>query len=708
MEHFLSKERHWREYTLLQLSLYIYRLLEALATVLITLSNHFSRLSFQRKESTMTGTATMLFRRTRLSKLLFLSLYCSNLVTTTANPVVIPLVPHHKQRARRHLQNVAFSKVTRPVPWHARRNLANQDNDENHKHQVAALYQGYGTHYADLWCGTPPQRQTVIVDTGSGVTAFPCSGCSDCGVPTYHLDELFNFAESTSYRQLTCSECLKGSCRGSSQCQIGMSYQEGSSWSAYEVQDSCYVGGLHHEAVTEADANRNDDLIHDALNPMQAENFAFPLKFGCQTKLTGLFKTQLADGIMGMDNADTSFWSQMSNSLSIVDRTFSLCFSRSPTASRDGTGSGAMTLGGYDDRLHESTMVYAGISKGQGFYNVQVRKMYLRTGGGESALGSGSKVKVVQLNIGEYDLNRGNVIIDSGTTDTYYNSAIGRECKNVYKSLAGSDFSHNSITLTHDELLALPTILIQLQGDETTNRMIAESSDGPVVGLAGDLDAEYPYDVILAIPASHYFEYDETDNKYTNRFYVEEGGGTVIGANSIMGHDVYFDIDGSRVGFAESSCDYETLVQPFLEAGHILPADNESRQSGQATEGDDVAAGDDTTKDEPNSNGEGGTDTATDDDGADDGTTQLDPSSTGETVDDESFCDQYPCQSLLVMCGMMIVSMVIITLVLRRRKGPRYSEATMSELELRVTSSADDDEVDFSDSYRDLHAREIT
>ena len=30
----------------------------------------------------------------------------------------------------------------------------------------AALYQGYGTHYVDLWIGTPPQRQTVIVDTG--------------------------------------------------------------------------------------------------------------------------------------------------------------------------------------------------------------------------------------------------------------------------------------------------------------------------------------------------------------------------------------------------------------------------------------------------------------------------------------------------------------------------------------------------------------
>jgi hypothetical protein len=34
--------------------------------------------------------------------------------------------------------------------------------------QMGALYQGYGTHYVDLWVGSPPQRQTVIVDTGSG------------------------------------------------------------------------------------------------------------------------------------------------------------------------------------------------------------------------------------------------------------------------------------------------------------------------------------------------------------------------------------------------------------------------------------------------------------------------------------------------------------------------------------------------------------
>jgi len=47
---------------------------------------------------------------------------------------------------------------------------------------MSQLYQGYGTHYVDLWVGSPiPQRQTVIVDTGSSVTAFPCKGCHECG-----------------------------------------------------------------------------------------------------------------------------------------------------------------------------------------------------------------------------------------------------------------------------------------------------------------------------------------------------------------------------------------------------------------------------------------------------------------------------------------------------------------------------------------------
>lgn len=33
-----------------------------------------------------------------------------------------------------------------------------------------------GYYYVNLFVGSPPQKQTVIVDTGSSLTAMPCSG----------------------------------------------------------------------------------------------------------------------------------------------------------------------------------------------------------------------------------------------------------------------------------------------------------------------------------------------------------------------------------------------------------------------------------------------------------------------------------------------------------------------------------------------------
>ena len=36
-------------------------------------------------------------------------------------------------------------------------------------------------------------------------------------------------------------------------------------------------------------------------------------------------------------------------------------------------------------------------------------------------------------------------------------------------------------------------------------------------------------------------------------------GGGVIGANILVGHDVAFDLDNNRLGFAESRCDYEGI-----------------------------------------------------------------------------------------------------------------------------------------------------
>eukprot|EP00339_Tiarina_fusa_P009212 CAMPEP_0117043908 /NCGR_PEP_ID=MMETSP0472-20121206/30483_1 /TAXON_ID=693140 ORGANISM="Tiarina fusus, Strain LIS" /NCGR_SAMPLE_ID=MMETSP0472 /ASSEMBLY_ACC=CAM_ASM_000603 /LENGTH=837 /DNA_ID=CAMNT_0004755537 /DNA_START=208 /DNA_END=2721 /DNA_ORIENTATION=+ len=479
-----------------------------------------------------------------------------------------PLVPYHAQRMRRLEEGRNLSaEHKRPQQVTTPEQQQQQQHSIRRRRTVAqevgALYQGYGTHYVDLWCGSPPQRQTVIVDTGSGVTAFPCSGCSQCGVPQYHVDQLFVEANSATFSPNTCGggmgcKTSRSSCHGS-KCSISMSYAEGSKWDAYEATDKCYIGGPHEIPLVDGDGA---GATQDDIDPNHAQALAFDLAFGCQTLVTGLFKTQLADGIMGMDNKSEAFWNQMYNAGKMgTDRQFALCFARQPTAERMGTESGAVTLGGADPRLHSTDMVYTSNANGgrSGFFSVKVRNMYLRDGSAGESVGSAlvGTEGIVKVEISEGVLNQGGVIVDSGTTDTYWNKQLARAFNPVFLQLAGTPHNNNAQSLTATDLAALPTILFQLEADPTEN---TGKDPNTTPGLAGQLDPLHPTDVIVAFPPSHYMEYDSETGKYTSRFYMTETGGSVLGGNTMMGHDVMFDADKNRIGWAESDCDYTSLV----------------------------------------------------------------------------------------------------------------------------------------------------
>lgn len=373
------------------------------------------------------------------------------------------------------------------------------------------------------------------------------------------MDQLFDGMLSTTYRKLECSECLKGDCRHK-ECSMGMSYAEGSSWHAYEVIDNCYIGGPH-DAPLVTDSGTMDDM-----DPFHAKAYAFDLKFGCQTSITGLFIQQLADGIMGMDVAEPAFWWQMYKAGTIARKAFSMCFSRSDHVTKSGTVAGAMSMGGTDVRLHDSPMIFSKVtSRSMGFYVVTIRKMYLREGGGGlSSVSSSSKTKVVQLDISESSLNSQRVIVDSGTTDTYFTRKAAGVFAAAYEDLMGKKYDHTTKKFTPEELAQEPTIILQLAGDEALNAL-------GTYGLADKLDPDHPYDVLLAIPPEHYYEYDEDVEGYVARFYTDEGSGTVLGANTMMGHEVYFDIEGGTIGWSESSCDYSASVATYMKDNNITP-----------------------------------------------------------------------------------------------------------------------------------------
>ena len=160
---------------------------------------------------------------------------------------------------------------------------------------IYPLHATKGTHHAYLYIGSPPQRQTLIVDTGSRLTAFPCQPhCPDCGK---HASDQFHLDMSSSHEVIPCSSCLLsntnvldvlndglGGLRGSIQspnscynnkCEIEQSYTEGSSWRAFEVKDKVWLG------------------IEDKKSSAQEhKSHAVPFVFGCQVSEEGLFKEQ--------------------------------------------------------------------------------------------------------------------------------------------------------------------------------------------------------------------------------------------------------------------------------------------------------------------------------------------------------------------------------------------------------------------------------
>ena len=96
---------------------------------------------------------------------------------TDEHIISLSLLPHRAilERRRRELREAGLPEESiegaidagGQARGRSRRGLDVEGSLNSEHQQIAALYQGYGTHYVDLWIGTPPQRQTVVVDTGA-------------------------------------------------------------------------------------------------------------------------------------------------------------------------------------------------------------------------------------------------------------------------------------------------------------------------------------------------------------------------------------------------------------------------------------------------------------------------------------------------------------------------------------------------------------
>eukprot|EP01041_Mallomonas_annulata_P001064 gene1064-2083_t len=359
------------------------------------------------------------------------------------------------------------------------------------KGELTPLYPGYGTHFSYVYVGSPAQRQSVIIDTGSHYTAFPCKGCDKCGE---HTDPYWDIDAS--------STAIKPKCNDNKECPLSQSYSEGSTWYAYKVHDKLWVGGISLLTVVP-----------------DGKQFAVNFTFGCQTSVTGLFKQQLADGIMGMSMGEDTLMSQLFKQNLTPNKIFALCFK---------TGGGIMTIGGVDQSLHNKKIKpqYTKITKLGGWFQVELEDVRLSN--------PTTKLSVsIDEDSSKFNSGKG-VIVDSGTTDTYLPSAVSASFGSLFKSITGVILTNKEIFLNSIQLNKMPNIVF-----------IFKNIDGNYFEI--DLKPE------------NYIE-NLGGGKYQFRIFLTETSGAVLGANFMTGYNIIFDQEGQRIGFAPSNCNYEEYL----------------------------------------------------------------------------------------------------------------------------------------------------
>ena len=283
-----------------------------------------------------------------------------------------------------------------------------------------------------------------------------------------------------------------------------------------------------------------------------------PFTFGCQESVQGLENLQIADGIMGMGRATSSYWEQWAKAQGDNPRRyrqFSLCFTLNDMHDRSGSGAGAMVLGGQDPRLNRNKMVYAQLIHHEDKFVVWIERIYVRHKGGHSVVDSDPTNSVVsQVPAKPVDINRGDVILDSGSTGFLLSSELEEAFRSAWRRAVGARYEAD-IPAKYRNFDELPTILMQF-----SPRDKSKSMDPNQPGLAGhdQLDPNNKLSVIVALSPHHYMRHIPESDKYASQFLFNkaEGEYQVLGAYLFAEHNVHFDIPNERIGFAESDCNF--------------------------------------------------------------------------------------------------------------------------------------------------------
>ncbi|TMW66003.1 hypothetical protein Poli38472_003768 [Pythium oligandrum] len=245
-----------------------------------------------------------------------------------------------------------------------------EENDQVHVAETR-IHVGEGSHTINVVVGG--QSRELIIDTGSGKTAFVCEQCRECGVK--HVHPPFQFTNQTKYSPCDphlIGDDVDGGCMEchASKCQYSQRYVEGDYWEAYKVSDEMWFSSPAFKATVE---------------------------FGCIYEQTGCFTEETSDGIMGFSRHRDSIYEQYYRQGVTQSRIFAQCLAP------DG---GTLTLGGVDMAINMTPVMYTPLrDTGYQYWTVNLESISV----GETPL---------QVSDTIWNAGRG-CVFDSGTTFVY-------------------------------------------------------------------------------------------------------------------------------------------------------------------------------------------------------------------------------------------------------------------------------------------------
>eukprot|EP00747_Dinoflagellata_sp_TGD_P170432 gnl/TRDRNA2_/TRDRNA2_201967_c0_seq1.p1 gnl/TRDRNA2_/TRDRNA2_201967_c0~~gnl/TRDRNA2_/TRDRNA2_201967_c0_seq1.p1 ORF type:complete len:509 (-),score=70.57 gnl/TRDRNA2_/TRDRNA2_201967_c0_seq1:130-1656(-) len=383
--------------------------------------------------------------------------------------------------------------------------------EEPKKIQSARLYgslYNYGYWFVDLLVGTPPQRVSVIVDTGSSILAFPCTVCEHCGT---HIDPPFAIEDSASASWVTCD---------STECQPACQEDKHVCYSRRFPDGSAMKGWWFSDEVSFGDAIQQNPRVMATM--------------GCHRHESGNFFINKVNGILGVaptwwpPNEDgppallDSFWLDDSHVDSAV---FSLCYAD------DG---GQFVLGGWNESYHTGKIAWTNMLYPDAF-----------------------SVALLSMTVGDVeikDFDNAETIVDSGTTYVYMASplywqlraAIEEEC--AFGGCDGAKRDGNCFNLQAGRRYPVdfPDIVLNFDG---------ASSNWPATSYLFQNGSE---------PQSPWCYTLMDDGPSATR--------TFLGAAWMIGKDVIFNQATGMIGMAPAECPRSIRRPPSQYRPHDAPA----------------------------------------------------------------------------------------------------------------------------------------